>query len=325
MTEKNTHPENFLLVAQNGEGGLTSPRGFGNSVNAALVYLSELTSATSRRTMASKLNKFSQWAGYKDLYQCEWAKLRPEHVLAFFMVQEKMGIAPSTSNCYLAAIKGVARAAWMAGDMPHEIFLKIKNIKQKRYYRLPRGRAIGFDESKKLMDACSGDSPQDIRDKAILALMLGCGLRRGEIPYLRLENYDPIEKSLRLIGKGNKERKVFLPPPVVTALNAWILKFRPEDKGLIFCRFYKGGHLNTENPIDPTSIGRITKARMLEANNEACSAHDLRRTFATRLLDRHVDIVTVKNMMGHANIATTALYDRRGEEEQQKVAQLSIL
>ena len=64
---------------------------------------------------------------------------------------------------------------------------------------------------------------------------------------------------------------------------------------------------------------------MLEANNETCSAHDLRRTFATRLLDRHVDIVTVKNMMGHANIATTALYDRRGEEEQRNVANLSVL
>ena len=289
--------------------------------NAALVYLSELTSATSRRTMKSKINRFAQWAGYSSLDTCEWEKLRPEHILAFFIQQEKEGISASTQNCYLAAIKGVSRCAWMTGDMSHEVYSKIRSMKQKRYYRLPAGRAISHEESRKLLDSLSGTSVYDIRDKAIIALMLGCGLRRGEIPYLRLENYDPIDNSLRLIGKGNKERKVFLPKYVADALNTWLLKYRPENKGFIFCRFFKGGHLDLTHPIDPTSIGRITKARMLEANNEPCSAHDLRRTFATRLLDRHVDIVTVKNMMGHSNIATTALYDRRGEDEQRRVAE----
>lgn len=311
-----------LKIEEGATGGELAAAVTQNSTpNAALVYLAELSSQTSRRTMASKLNRFSQWANYHDLRDCEWEKMRPEHILAFFAVQEKEGISPATTNCYLAALKGVARAAWMTGAMPHETYLKITAMKQKRYSRLPAGRAISSEESHRLLESLAGDDPQAIRDRAIIALMLGCGLRRGEIPYLRLENYDPLDRSLRLIGKGNKERKVFLPPVVVEALNTWLMKYRPENKGFIFCRFFKGGRLDTSRAIDPTTIGRITKERMLEANNEACSAHDLRRTFATRLFDRNVDIVTVKNMMGHSNIATTALYDRRGEDELRRVAE----
>ena len=294
-------------------------------INAALTYLAQLTSANSRRTMKSKLNRFARWAGYSDCSVCEWEKMRPEFIVAFFTQSEREGMAASTMNCYLAALKGVAKSAWVTGDLPHENYLKINAIKQRRYYRLPSGRSLSAKESQQLFDSLTGDDPQTLRDKAILALMIGCGLRRGEIPYLRLENYDPIDRSLRLIGKGNKERKVFLPKPVADALNAWLLKCRPENQGLIFCRFYKGGHLASDQPMDPSSVGRLTKARMLAAHNAPCSAHDLRRTFATRLLDKNVDIVTVKNMMGHANISTTAMYDRRGDEAQRRASELSTL
>lgn len=296
-----------------------------DSPNLALVYLSELSSPTSRRTMASKLSKFAQWAHYMDLRDCEWEKVRPEHLLAFFATQAKEGISISTSNCYLAALKGVARAAWMTGQMSHEVYLKIAAMKQKRYYRLPTGRSITREESSRLIESFDEDNPQDLRDKVMILLMLGCGLRRGEIPGLKLENYDPMERSLRLIGKGNKERKVFLPPAVATVVNEWLMRYRPEDKGYIFCRFFKGGKLDTTRPIDATSVGRIAKSRMIEAHNAPCSAHDLRRTFATRLLGKNVDIVTVKNMMGHANIVTTALYDRRGEDAQKTVADSVVI
>ena len=70
--------------------------------------------------------------------------------------------------------------------------------------------------------------------------------------------------------------------------------------------------------MDPTTIGRIVQQRMESANQRSATAHDLRRSFATRLLEKKVDLVTVKNMMGHANIATTAMYDRRGEEAMQE-------
>ncbi len=108
-------------------------------VNAALAYLATLHSPTSRKSMASKLNMLARWAGYADLRACPWGELKTEHVLAFLAGQEKEGKAGSTSNCYLAAIKGVAKAAWLARSMSHEDYLRIESLKQRRFYRLPTG------------------------------------------------------------------------------------------------------------------------------------------------------------------------------------------
>lgn len=295
------------------------------NVNAALAYLATLHSENSRKSMASKLNVFSRWAGYADLRQCEWEKLRPEHVLAFLAMQEKAGQSASTSNCYLAALKGVGKSAWLARSMAHEDYLRIDALKQRRYYRLPTGRSLSYNESRSLIADCDVETSIGARDKAILSLMLGCGLRRGEIPAVRFENYNRRNRSMTLIGKGDKERRVFLPNPVADAVNFWVDRYRGEEPGLMFGRIYKNGRISLDDPLDPSSVGRITKRRMEEANHEKATAHDLRRTFATRLLANNVDIVTVKNMMGHANISTTAMYDRRGEDAMRDVAERIFL
>ena len=294
-------------------------------VNAALAYLATLHSETSRKSMASKLNVLARWAGYADLRSCPWGELKTEHVLAFLAGQEKAGKAGSTSNCYLAAIKGVAKAAWLARSMSHEDYLRIDSLKQRRFYRLPTGRSLTFNESHRLIETCTACTALDARDRALLSLMLGCGLRRGEIPLLRMEKIDLNNRTMTLIGKGNKERRVFMPAPVAEAVQIWVTRWRGDADGLLFGRIYKNGRISLEDPLDASSVGRITKRRMQEANHESATAHDLRRTFATRLLANNVDIVTVKNMMGHANISTTAMYDRRGDEAMRRAAEMAIL
>ena len=105
-----------------------------------------------------------------------------------------------------------------------------------------------------------------------------------------------------------------MPAPVAQAVEIWIRRWRGNTVGLLFGRIYKNGRISVEDPLDASSVGRITKRRMEEANHESATAHDLRRTFATRLLEKNVDITTVKNLMGHSSITTTTLYDRRGDE-----------
>ena len=316
-----------LTVLENStvSDGLTVSSSSDVPVNAALAYLATLHSQNSRKSMASKLNVLARWAGYADLRDCRWNELRPEHVLAFLAAQEKEGKSGSTSNCYLAAIKGVAKAAWLARGMTHEDYLRINALKQRRFYRLPTGRSLSFDESHRLIADCSTDTATGARDRAIITLMLGCGLRRGEIPGIRFEKYDRGARALSVIGKGDKERRVFLPPAVNEALCQWIDRWRGEGAGLLYGRIYKNGRLSLTDPLDPSSVGRITKRRMQEANHSTATAHDLRRTFATRLLAGNVDIVTVKNMMGHANISTTAMYDRRGDDAMKRAAEMAIL
>ena len=136
--------------------GMLSATAAANSgqVNAALAYLATLHSPQSRKSVASKLNVFARWTGAADLRDCRWGEMKTEHVLAFLAKQERDGISGSTSNCYLAALKGVAQAAWLARSMEHEDYLRIKSLKQRRFYRLPTGRALSFDESRNLLAGC---------------------------------------------------------------------------------------------------------------------------------------------------------------------------
>ena len=302
-------------------------------VNPALKYLETLSSENSRTSMASKLNVVARMVGASDLTTCDWSTLRAEHVLSVMKRLEEPAAGekkhgPATVNCYLSALKGVAKAAWLAGLMDHEIYLRIQAVRQRRFQRLPTGRSLSYSESRQLIAACEPETPKGSRDKAILLLMLGCGLRRGEIPSLLLEHYNAADRSLTLIGKGNKERRVFLPDAASTALTHWLKDFRGLTPGRLFGRIYKNGRISLTHPMAARSIGDILAERMTHVDTPEdefggklrTTSHDLRRTFATRLLDENIDIVTVKNMMGHASVTTTAQYDRRGEDAQRQAA-----
>ena len=114
-------------------------------VNPALKYLETLSSENSRISMASKLNVVARMVGAENLLVCDWSTLRAEHVLS---VMKRLEVpdygerkhGPATVNCYLSALKGVAKAAWLSGLIPHEVYLRIQAVRQRRFHRLPTGR-----------------------------------------------------------------------------------------------------------------------------------------------------------------------------------------
>ena len=136
-----------------------------------------------------------------------------------------------------------------------------------------------------------------------------------------MDKVDLFDGTIRLIGKGNKERKAFLTPDMRKTVAAW-LDVRTEVPGYLFGNFTVSRRLRLDRPLNPSSLSRILKKYCDAAGVDPVTPHDLRRTFATRLIDKNVDLVTVKNLMGHANIATTSLYDRRGEDTMRRVAGL---
>lgn len=162
-------------------------------------------------------------------------------------------------------------------------------------------------------------NPITIRDHAILCLLLGCGMRRAEVSAIKLKGVNLADSSIRFIGKGDKEREVFLIPEVKDALARW-LDVRGKKGEFVFGKFFKGWKFDPSAPLTPHAVGHVVQEYRIRAGLEDITTHDLRRTFATRLLDRKVDISTVKDMMGHASITTTALYDRRGRKAQREAA-----
>ena len=316
-----------IITPPNVENALTTPETKPH-VNAAFAYLSTLHSKSSRITMKSKLHHVAELIGCQSIADVDWDEMLPEQVLALMVKLETEGKKGSTINSYLSALKGVAHASWLAQQMDHERLLRIQAIKQVRYHRLPTGRSISFRESAQLLKAFDVRTPGGARDHAAAALFLGCGIRRSECAEALMENYNDYEKSLRIVGKGNKERIVYLPNETAEALDYWIRRFRGTDKGPLICRIFKGGHVAPGKGIDPRTIGTIMKEYMEKVMDEDpttmhlhFSTHDFRRTFATRLLSDNVDIVSVQKMMGHASVTTTAQYDRRADEERKRIAQ----
>ena len=147
----------------------------------AILYLGELHTEYSKRTMRSALNLFARWGGAPDFTQVNWAMLTPAAVSSFLRRQLALGKSGVSVNLYLAALKGVAKAAWQLELLDHDSLERIRSVKQVRVSRLPAGRSLSYAESAALLSAAAGDDPKKVRDRAILTLFLGCGLRRAEV------------------------------------------------------------------------------------------------------------------------------------------------
>ena len=116
-----------------------------------------------------------------------------------------------------------------------------------------------------------------------------------------------------LVGKGNKERLVYLDNGAAMALRDW-LALRGAQPGALFSRGLKGGRVRPGEPMTAQAIHDVIVRRAQQAGVAHVSPHDLRRSFVSDMLDAGVDIATVAAMAGHASVNTTARYDRRGEQ-----------
>jgi site-specific recombinase XerD len=286
--------------------------------NPALVYLAGLAPG-SRATMAGALNTIArivagdEGATFRDI---PWWSLRFQHTAA--IRAELAGrYSAATANKMLAALRGVLKAAWKLEQMEGEAYHKAVSVESVKGESVPAGRAIGAGELAALMASC-GRKKLGIRDAAILALLYGCGLRRAEVVGLEMADYDRAERTLRVRGKRNKQRLAPVVGGAAAALHDWLGQ-RGEQDGPLFTGV---GNRNQGRRLTTQAIWKMVQARARRAGVRAVSPHDFRRTFVSDLLDRGADIVTVQKLAGHANVATTARYDRRGEVAKQRAAEL---
>ncbi|CDH27260.1 Integrase/recombinase [Xenorhabdus bovienii str. Jollieti] len=288
--------------------------------NPAIAYLVSLGSKRSRQTMKSFLNIVAKMLGYQNVQDCTWNALRRHHVQAIMEMLSDSGKAPATINTYLAALKGVALEAWTMKQIDTDSFQHIKQVRSVRGNRLPKGRALDRYEIKTLFFTCENDfSTKGLRDAAIIGVLVGCGLRRSEIISLDLKHVIRREQALRVMGKGNKERLSYMPEGTWERLNRWIDEIRGDYAGPLFTRIRRDDDV-TDNRLSDQAIYHILETRRIESGLEKFAPHDLRRTFASAMLDNGEDIVTVKDAMGHSSITTTQKYDRRGDERLKNAA-----
>jgi len=173
---------------------------------------------------------------------------------------------------------------------------------------------LSLDDSRALLNAVSG--PNKERDYCILTLFLNCGLRVSELVGIDLQDIQ--EGRLRVLGKGDKERTVYLNPACINALNDY-LKVRPalhnQDKNALFIS-------RLSKRIDVQTVKWLVKKYLTGAGLDAkhYSAHKLRHTAATLMYQNGVDIRTLQEVLGHKSVDTTMIYTHIAGENLQNAA-----
>jgi site-specific recombinase XerD len=151
------------------------------------------------------------------------------------------------------------------------------------------------------------------RDIALLALMVGAGLRRSEVSVLKLSDFSMADQLVVIHkGKGNRTRTQYLPVWVLEYLSSW-LTVRGNNEGPLFCVVLNGRAIPARG-ISPETIYSVVTSRTNHVLGEKFTPHDMRRTYISSLLANGVDISTVSKLAGHKSIITTQLYDKRGED-----------
>ena len=200
----------------------------------------------------------------------------------------------------LRGFHGYLRRRHPAGTDPTE---GLESPRRRR--SLPR--VLTVEEAERLMGEPRGDSPLALRDRAILELLYGSGLRVSEVLELTREALLLEEGFVRVVGKGDKERVVPLTGAFRQALDAYLEEGRPRlvrgrDPGVVFVN-RRGGRLSR------MGLWRMLRRRAQAAGLPAdFHPHMLRHSFATHLLEGGADLRVVQELLGHASVTTTEIY-----------------
>lgn len=165
--------------------------------------------------------------------------------------------------------------------------------------------ALGVGEVERLLAAAADDTVAGLRDRAMLEVLYGAGLRISELVALDLDDLDRREQLARVRGKGGRDRIVPYGGVAALALDHWLVRGRPtlDVRGpAVFCNL-RGGRLSRQG------AWKIVKTHAAAAGlDDAVSPHTLRHSFATHLLDGGADVREVQELLGHAHVTTTQVY-----------------
>lgn len=165
---------------------------------------------------------------------------------------------------------------------------------------------LSVDEVNDIMNSVDQSKWGGVRDRAILELLYGCGLRVSEVSDVRISNVYLQEKFVRIVGKGNKERVVPMGDPAAEAVTAY-LAVRPEPAGadsedILFLN--RSGRQLSRISV----FNMVKKQAMLVGITKEISPHTFRHSFATHLIEGGADLRVVQEMLGHESILTTEIY-----------------
>ncbi|MEW4567768.1 tyrosine recombinase XerC [Tautonia sp. JC769] len=216
------------------------------------------------------------------------------------------GYSAGTMARRLASLRSFFRFHRRQGAVSVDPTAGLRNPKQPK--RLPR--ALRVEDVVTLLDGMATETPLGIRDRAMFETLYGGGLRVAELVGLDLDDLDPERGTVRVRGKGRRERLAPIGPEAMNWLARWLEVRQPDRAGepAIFLNRY-GRRLSTRS-VDRLFQNHL-RAQGLDPN---ASPHALRHSFATHLLDQGADLRSVQELLGHRRLTTTQVYTHVSRE-----------
>ena len=256
-------------------------------------------SINTKETYSISLYKYQEYLKKKNIIYID--KIDREDIISFLDHLKKEDLTPQTIAHYLTVIKNYHKFLIQNEYIKDNVAKSIERPKLVK--KLPN--VLTIEDVVKLLDI-RGTSAFDIRNKCMLELMYGTGLRISELLSLTINDIDTFNATVRCVGKGDKERIVPINDYIIESLDNY-LNIRGE---LLKNKTTKELFLNKNgDALSRKGFFKILKQLLLEKGlNPNVSPHTLRHSFATHLLEYGADLRVIQEMLGHSDISTTRIY-----------------
>lgn len=281
---------------------------FSESIDWFLDHL-RVERGASEHTIASYANDLRIVVEFLRLQKlASFDQMQPEHLLRF-QASLRPPMKPATVQRRLSSLRSLLKFLKRRGAGPEADLPSTGGMKRAKV--LPK--ALSADQLRALLEAPDLAIPGGLRDRVIMELIYGAGLRVSEAVGLRIDQLDLDTASLTVVGKREKSRWVPLPSATVEWIEKYLADGRPKllkrpmaqlivsDRGLVMHR--------------ATAFARLQRYSRLAGIEQAVSPHTLRHTYAVHLLKGGADLRVVQELLGHDSIATTQVYTQLDLDE----------
>jgi len=241
-------------------------------------------------------------------------KLALEDYVRWVQQQREAGYSALSLNKDLSHVRGLLDYAWRSGRSDRNV---LDGFKLQDGARPQVPKALSFEQARRLVEACLGRTPQQRRNRLMVVLLYGCGLRTQELCDLDLGDVD-LEREEIVVrhGKGDRARRI----PVPTTVWTMLLAYLAERKGR------RGALLRTEQKRVRLSSGDVCEVihdvAQAAGLGGVVTPKTLRHSFATHLMDRGVDLAVIASLMGHRSAQETGVYLHRLPGRQEAAVKL---
>lgn len=268
------------------------------------LVLDSLTSEHSRRAYERSLVDFLAWHAEQGRPQLSKALVQ-----AYKVKLQSDGLAPATINQRLSAVRKLAREAADNGLVDQSLANGIKAVKGVKTAGVRSGNPMTREQAQELLNAPDTATLKGLRDRALLAVLVGCGLRRSEaaeLTYEHIQQRDGRWVVCDLVGKGSRTRTVPMPSWAKSAIDEWS-QACGSATGRVFRAIHKGGYVCGES-VSAQAVADVVREYADLCGLDGVAAHDLHRTFAKLAHKGGSGLDQIQLSLGHASIQTMERY-----------------